>query len=145
MDGSCGWFPMRHAEIQAWVAGHQNELPRTLAELAAFPIPFRKVIVNAVSPEQRIAFWREHLQTFMSPTMRLSAAQREWVTDALHLLPELFGGEQLTGQSRARELEERMRPLFTREQAIQIFGMVGPPEPPGGLPLPGGAQRATGS
>ena len=40
MSGSCGWFPMRRDEIEAWVEAHKSELPRTLAELATFPFRF---------------------------------------------------------------------------------------------------------
>jgi hypothetical protein len=139
VSGSCGWFPMRHDEIVAWVEAHRSELPKTLAELATFPIPFRKVIVNTASVEQRIAFWHEHFLTFVGPTSSLTVAQQALVTDAIDWLPELFDGTPITGHARARELEGRMRPLFTREQAGQIFGIVGPPEPPEGLPLPADA------
>lgn len=52
---SCGWFPMRHDEILAWVQAHESSLPTTLADLAQFPIAFRKVIVGFVSPEARVA------------------------------------------------------------------------------------------
>ena len=76
MGGSCGWFPMRREEIEAWVSAHQHELPRTLAELSAFPIAFRKVIVNSAAVEQRIAFWREHLQSFIGATSRLTEERR---------------------------------------------------------------------
>ena len=62
---ACGWFPMKRDEIQAWVEAHRDTLPRTLAELARFPIPFRKVIVAAVEPALQISFWREHLETFL--------------------------------------------------------------------------------
>jgi hypothetical protein len=36
-----------------------------------------------------------------------------------------------------------MRDLFSRRQAGEMFGMVGPPEPPEGLPLPVGARPST--
>jgi hypothetical protein len=39
-----------------------------------------------------------------------------------------------------KALEDRMRDLFTREQAAAMFAMVGPPEPPEGLPLPPGTR-----
>ena len=54
MSGSCGWFPLSHAEIDAWVERHRDELPTSLEELSRLPVPFRKAIVNAVSSERRI-------------------------------------------------------------------------------------------
>ena len=67
MPGSCGWFPLSHAEIERWVERHRDDLPRTLGELSLLPIPSRKVIVRAVSSEVRIALWRAHLATFLVP------------------------------------------------------------------------------
>ena len=139
MGGSCGWFPMRQDEIIAWVDAHRANLPRTVAELAAFPIPFRKVIVNSVSAEQRIAFWREHLTSFLGASSALGPDQQALVADAIAELPVMLGGDRTVFESRARVLEERMKVLLTREQAAMMFGMVGPPEPPEGLPLPPGA------
>jgi len=127
---------MRHEEIVAWVEAHRANLPRTVAELAAFPIPFRKVIVNSASTEQRIAFWREHLQSFLGASSPLGPDQQALVTDAIAELPIIFGGDRPIFESRARAFEQRMKMLLTREQAATMFGMVGPPEPPEGLPLP---------
>jgi hypothetical protein len=140
MSGSCGWFPMKHGEIAAWVEAHRDSLPQTLAELSEFPIAFRKVIVNMVSPELRTSLWREHLGTFIGPQSALSPEQQELVRDAQDQLPELFGGSQANFETRAKALEDRMRLLITPQQAAQIFGTLGPPEPPEGLPLPADAH-----
>ena len=43
---SCGWVPIPHDEILAWVEQQRESLPTTLAELSAFPVAFRKVIVR---------------------------------------------------------------------------------------------------
>jgi hypothetical protein len=134
--GACGWFPLRPQQIKAWVDAHEHDLPTTLAELSKLPIPFRSVIVNSVSPERRTAFWRDHLQSFLAEEASLSVAQRELVTDAIAELPAIFGGTRIEGQAHMRALEERMRELLSREQAAAMFGRVGPPEPPEGLPIP---------
>lgn len=47
-----------------------------------------------------------------------------------------FSNSREAGQKHAGELERRMRELLTREQAGRMFGILGPPEPPEGLPLP---------
>ncbi|MES2176287.1 MAG: bacteriocin fulvocin C-related protein [Gemmatimonadota bacterium] len=136
---------MRHEEIVAWVEAHRDKLPRTLAELSTFPIPFRKVVVNAASHEQRLSFWREHFRTFTGEDSSLNAEQRAFVLEASEMLPELFGGTRESFQARAREFEERMLGVFSREQAGLIFAVLGPPEPPGGLPLPPDAHPSTQS
>jgi hypothetical protein len=136
----CGWFPLPYDEIVAWVKSHADELPRTLTELSAFPVAFRRVIVNYVSPEQRMMFWRDHLVSFLEPGSGLSAEQRALVNDAIEELPLIFGSPLPEAQARMRPLEDRMRALLTRQQASAMFGMVGPPEPPEGLPLPPGTR-----
>ena len=143
MSGSCGWFPMKHEDIVAWVEAHRDTLPTTLAELSAFPVPFRKVIVNSVSPEARTAFWREHLTSFVGPDSALTPEQQALVRDTIADLPLMFRGSRADFETRAKAFENRARDLFSRRQAAEMFGMVGPPEPPEGLPLPVDARPST--
>ncbi|HEY2164452.1 MAG TPA: hypothetical protein VGH04_10695 [Gemmatimonadaceae bacterium] len=140
MGGSCGWFPLSRKEIDEWVEAHADDLPRTLAELSAYPVPFRRVIVNYVSPERRTEFWCEHLRTFIGADSRLSAEQCVFVEETIGRLPSMFGKPLTDARVDMKALEDRMRDLFTREQAGAMFGMVGPPEPPEGLPLPPGTR-----
>lgn len=140
MSGSCGWFPLPYDEIVAWVESHADELPETLAELSAFPTAFRRVIVNRVSHERRTKFWQDHLRTFVGPASTLTDEQRAFVDEAIERLPDIFASPLAEAQSKMRPLEERMRLIFAREQAFAMFGMVGPPEPPEGLPLPRGTR-----
>ena len=140
MSGSCGWFPMKADEIRAWVEAHQDALPSTLAELSQLPIPFRKVIVAFISPERRVAFWREHMTTFVGPDSKLTAEQQAFVQESSHNLPSLLAAPAPNPVIVA--WEARMVGLFSRLEAGPIFGMVGPPEPPEGLPLPADARPA---
>ena len=140
MSGSCGWFPLPYEEIVAWVDAHEHKLPRTLDELSAFPNAFRRVIVNRVSPEQRTMFWCDHLRTFLKEDSTLTPDQRTFLTEAIDELPHVFASPLPEAQARMRPSEERMRPLFSREQAAAMFGMVGSPQPPDGLPLPAGTR-----
>ena len=137
---SCGWFPLPHNEIVAWVDEHRDSLPTTLAELSTFPVPFRKVIVNADSPEQRTQFWTEHLRTFLEPRAGLAADQRAFVEETIPFLASIFGSPLLEAQAKMRPIEARMSQLFTRPQCAAMFGTIGPPEPPEGLPLPPGTR-----
>jgi hypothetical protein len=140
MPGSCGWFPLPHDEIVAWVETHADELPQTLTELSTFPMAFRRVIVNFVSPERRTRFWQEHLRTFLGAHSTLSAEQRAFVAETIERLPDIFESPRPEGQAQMHRLEDRMRVLFAREQAAAMFAMVGAPEPPEGLPLPPGTR-----
>jgi hypothetical protein len=139
MPGSCGWFPLPHHEIVAWVEQHSDELPHTLDELAVFPVAFRRVIVNRVSHERRAALWQAHLRTFLG-THSLTTDQRSFIEKAIEELPQIFSGSLAEVQARLGPLEERMRHVLTHEQAAAMFGMIGPPEPPEGLPLPPGTS-----
>lgn len=76
--------------IRAWVESHRHELPTTPAGLSAFPIPFRTVIVNFVSPELRTALWLEHLATNVGEASTLSPEQQEFVTATAAKLPTLM-------------------------------------------------------
>src|SRR4051812_7506991 len=105
MPGSCGWFPLPYDEILAWVQFHAEELPQTLDELSAFPIAFRRVIVNFVSPERRTRFWEDHLRTFLGPHSSLNAEQRAFVEDTISQFPEIFAGQRGEGQTKMRALE----------------------------------------
>jgi hypothetical protein len=134
------WFPLRHDEILEWVEAHREALPTNVAELAMLPVAFRRVIVNFVPHEQRTRFWREHLESFLGPESALTAEQRTFVEGTISALPDVFGNALPEAQKRIRSMEEGMRGLFTRQEAAAMFGMVGPPEPEGGCPLPPGTR-----
>ena len=136
MSGACEWSPLRPAQMDAWVARHRDALPQTLDELARLPMQFRRAIVNAVPPAVRVSLWREHLSSFLGPDSELTPAQRALVEEAIVELPVIFDGPDDVGRERAARLEARMAELLTRQQAGRIFATLGPPEPPGGLPLP---------
>jgi hypothetical protein len=136
--GQCGWFPLTSSEIHAWVQRHKHDLPRNLDELSQFPTPFRKVIVATVPPDIRVAWWREHLQSFLTESSALSEEQRDLVAQASESLSTFFSEPGAPGPT-LRTFSTRLRSAFTRQEASEIFGVLGPPEPPGGLPIPADA------
>ena len=87
-------------------------------------------------------FWQDHLRSFLGSDSTLSDKQRSFVEEVIDRLPDIFASSLSEAQAKMAPLEERMRVLFQREQAVAMFGMVGPPEPPGGLPLPPGTPLA---
>lgn len=138
--GTCGWFPMDHNEITTWVEAHRDSLPTTLVELSAFPVPFRKAIVAYVPSDIRTGFWREHLESFLQ-SGTLTPEQDAFVRESRDQLSTLLSApgpnpSLIAWQARATR-------LFSRQDAARIFGMVGPPEPPEGLPLPPDARPGT--
>ena len=139
MNGSCG-SPMQREAIRAWMEAHANKLPCTLAELTTYPMVFRRVIARALPLEQRVAVWREHLETVCSAFTSGTPAQRALIADVIEELPTLLSGDLVRTETSMRALEPRMRELLTHEQVIEAFASLGPPEPPEGLPLPPGAH-----
>jgi hypothetical protein len=131
---SCGWFPLGPREIRAWLERHPEALPHKLADLARFPVPFRSIMVNAVAPDVRVALWREHLESFLGDSSLLTETQQSFI---LQTIPELSDILATPAPNPVIvEWERRMAAVFAREDAARIFGLIGPPEPPEGIPLP---------
>ena len=127
-------------QIYAWARAHKHDLPRTLAELAEYPMAFRRVIIGVVPSTLRIEFWQAHLESFLTDGSPLTSDQQQFVREALVALPAIFGAELEEAQRLAREQEQRMSALFPRETAHLVFGILGPPEPVDGLQLPASFQ-----
>jgi hypothetical protein len=134
MSGSSGWSPIPRKTIDAWVAAHRHELPKTLTEISRLPIPFRRAVLAALTPEVRLALWCEQLESHVGETSMLTPQQQAFIRQSITELPSLFA--EAPGPSPLIEWEGRMKLLFSRDEAGPIFGMLGPPEPPGGLPIP---------
>jgi hypothetical protein len=126
----------RRQTIRAWVVEHRDALPRTLAELVQFPMADRRAIRSAVSPEVRLGFWREHLESFLTTESQLTPDQQTCVRDVVDELPGIFLSEPAVGAERALRQTKRIGTLFTPEQARLIFWQLGPPEPPEGIAAP---------
>ena len=131
MADQCGW-----SEIHAWVAAHRDVLPRTLADLATFPIAYRRAIFAASPPDVRATFWREHWAPFLAPDSPLSPEQQAFLREAEAALPALMGDDRTSVQVQLRAFEDRMRAVFSRQEAGALFATLGPAEPPEGLPAP---------
>ena len=137
---SYGWFPLNRKQIREWLDRHPGALPQSLDEIARFPVAFRRVMINAVSAEVRVQLWQEHLETFLRPGSSLDEAQRRLVAISISRLPELLAAP---GPSPVLiEWERQIAKAFSRPEAARVFGLIGPPEPPEGLPLPPDALPA---
>jgi hypothetical protein len=131
---SCGWFPLNPKQIGDWLDRHPEALPNSLADIVRLPVAFRRIMVGRVSPEVRVRLWREHLQTFLRSDSPLSETQRELVVSSISRLSELLAAPG--PNPGLNEWERQIAAVFSRPEAAHVFGMLGPPEPPEGLPLP---------
>jgi len=125
---------MSQQEIGAWLDRHPDALPRSLDDLAPFPMAFRRVMVNRVASDVRVKLWQEHLDTFLREGTALTASQRRLIEVTIARMPELVaesGSTEAIG-----ELEREMAAVFSREEMRLLLTTIGAPEPPGGLPLP---------
>jgi len=140
MAGDCEWFGMNYDEIVQWTEAHRDSLPQTLAALSAFPMPFRRVIVNMVSSEVRAAMWCDHLRSFLGATSGLSSDDQAFLQELINDLPAAFVGPAETARERFVAFSKRSDGRFAPEVATRLFMTIGPAEPPGGLPPPGDAR-----
>ena len=137
---SCDWSPLSPKQIRAWLERHPEAVPRTLADISRFPMAFRRVMVNTVTPEVRWRLWREHLGTFLEPGSSLNEGQRKFVAETIPRLPGLFAAP--APNPVIVEWERQMATHFSRQEAAHVFAELGPPEPPEGIPLPPDALPA---
>ena len=134
MNGGWPGEQLEHEQIVAWVQAHPEALSASLATISTYPIAFRKVIVNAMPDHRRLALWREHLEN-VAAGPELSAAQKAVILETAAELPAIFASE-----STERDWQRQVAEHFTSTQQHTLFGTLGPPEPPGGLPLPDGLR-----
>jgi hypothetical protein len=135
---SCEWFPMSQSEIRAWIRQHPEALPSTWADLGRFPMAFRRVLINEVGSDVRSRLWREHLESFLRPESGLTQPQRDMIVATAAELPHLLAAP--APNPTMLEWEQRAATVFSRQDAARIFMLIGPPEPPEGIPLPAGAD-----
>src|SRR5690349_4603033 len=95
---------------------------------------YRRVIIGVVPAPIRVRMWQEHLESFLGASSPLGPEQQAFVRecrDAVHrILTEPIDREALHAWG------DRGRRILGPEHALRILATLGPPEPPGGLPLP---------
>jgi len=87
---SCEWFPISRSEIRAWIREHPEALPATLADISRFPMAFRRIFVNEVSPDVRLRLWLQHFETFLRPEAGLTEQQRDMIVATAAEMPQLL-------------------------------------------------------
>jgi len=69
-----------------WVVAHAAELPRTSAQLAAYPVSLRRAIYSALSSNQKADIWLTQIGELRKK--QLSPEQNAVISDAMTLLEE---------------------------------------------------------
>jgi hypothetical protein len=112
-----------------WVRAHASQLPRTLIDIKAFPVIYRKAILRALPVETQAALWRAHFVDYLEANPSLSQSQVEVVGDALALCTVATFTRSPEVASAIEALDARARAAFTRSQAAELFERFGPPPP----------------
>jgi len=131
-----------------WVAANVGHLPTTLDELSALPPGYRTVVEThpTVSVDQREAFWRSQLESFVKPEAELTpiqrkiraslekplnAAQLAFIRMTLDSLHNGIGSGADSAQRKAfaRKVCADTKKLFSRAQGSRIFAALGPIPP----------------
>lgn len=134
---SCGWLPLDAKHIGEWLDRHPEAQPHSLDDIVRFPVAFRRIMVGRLSQDVRVRLWREHLATFLRPESPLTESQRQLLADSISRLSELLAAPGPNPVPTERE--RQMAAVFSRQEAALVFGTLGPPEPPEGIPLPADA------
>lgn len=109
-------------DAKAWADQRASDLPKTLAEISAIAMAYRREILSRSSPELKASLWTEHLQSFES---RLNETQKSYLTNLkTKITPSLFSSPEPAGLPSPAELKA----VFGNELATQMFSFIGPPE-----------------
>jgi hypothetical protein len=84
------------ARAGAWANSHKSSLPKSLAQLAAYPEDYRKAIFHAMPATDKSRMWREQLQTVLERET-LNNEQRTFIEKTMALAtPASFEPNQPT-------------------------------------------------
>ncbi|QSQ14535.1 bacteriocin fulvocin C-related protein [Myxococcus landrumensis] len=116
-------------QLQTWLDANKETLPTTLDDISRYPMEYRRAIQGALSPQQRVALWREHLHRYIASHPRLNARQLAALELTLAVLtPELFTVDDTPEVLRA---QAAVRDAFDAKEAQLIVATLGPSESSG--------------
>ncbi|MFH9069713.1 bacteriocin fulvocin C-related protein [Streptomyces alboflavus] len=114
----------------SWVEANAGRLPRTYEEIVRHTVPYRKAILNALSPEERAAAWLCHFTRYRAARPDLSADQLRIVDEASRLVDRVFVSRQ-DHKPAVRRLGERARQTLGVAEAEALLGRLGPADAEG--------------
>ena len=108
-----------------WVGAHAQTLPTTLAELSAYPLPYRRAIYSSMPAERKALVWRQQMALLMASSTEWSQRQRDLLDHVQTLLvPGAFmKGTPAHAALLDPVLEQTLRSEFSEH--ILSFGELG--------------------
>jgi hypothetical protein len=120
--------PDQNAAVRTWAASRsETELQSAAANIQSFPVLYRREIMRALEPVDRVRVWRSHLLTYVQtrPSLDTNAAALI-VTVAGMLTPDMF--VQATEEQRAsvKAIAEQIQTLIGPADARFLLERLGP-------------------
>ncbi|MEU2789947.1 bacteriocin fulvocin C-related protein [Streptomyces sp. NPDC007100] len=109
-----GRAPAFAEQAGAWAEQNTDRLPRTYAELIAYPMTYRRAIYARLTPEEASRIWQEHLKHYRSGRPGLTGEQAR-VLD--QLTAEVAGASAFT-----RRATPYQPPLHLKKATVSAFG-----------------------
>jgi hypothetical protein len=112
----------------------QGEILQKFIDVSALPMPDRIRLMQSLSPNDRSFLWRVHLALYITQHPGLTKDQQNVVLDTFAFAtPQLFTptsqgdpGWRTKVLEPLDQLRRRALQLFDKEEAAEIFAMVGP-------------------
>ena len=138
--------PDMGAAAREWVADlSPTALHGAATDIRAYPFEFRRAIMAALTPDDRVSVWMGNFQMYVDEHPELNAAQRLLIDHAMSLMtPEVLSGPPASpflGEQIGATYDVAVSVLGKRV-AYDLFYRLGPDRPQGDSPLPLGMRVA---
>ncbi|RKG96092.1 bacteriocin fulvocin C-related protein [Corallococcus carmarthensis] len=118
--------------VQDWVDANAGHLPTDLDGVSRHPVAYRKAIFAALSADQKVSLWREHIRQYVAAHPKLSTQQAAVLESVFaRLTSELFSQ---AGHAQLDLMEKQVKDAFGAEEAVAIVATLGPVEAPEAVP-----------
>jgi hypothetical protein len=119
------------AKVQAWIEANKGHLPETYDAVVAYPMPYRRAIYRASTPQVRGQLWEEQLNRYRAAHPGLSPEQETVLDRSLHLTRTNFA-------SLTEADEKAAISAFGKDEALALFATLGPLSAPMATPADDG-------
>lgn len=120
--------PDTKTAIQAWVGGlSSEELGEAAGEIQYYPLAYRKEIMRALTPAQRSAVWRDHLQGYLAsrPDLDPNAVIAIDAASAL-MAPQAFEGPSRAVRTQIGIVAAQLVEFLGRDETEYLLYRLGP-------------------
>jgi hypothetical protein len=112
-------------EVAAWIEVMGARLPTTLAAISKYPVAYRRAIYGTLTSAQRVAVWREHLESFLSSHEALSPHKQLFVILVMERLDVLLNPDDRDSKA-LRELQARATEVLGPDLSLRVMANLGP-------------------